>query len=65
MERQTDGVSDNPGREGGGESGGGAYRDKDQVKPKDQSGAFGHGGQHEIDYSGPDNPNATTGGDDA
>jgi hypothetical protein len=55
------------GRKGGGESGGGAYADPDQVKgdPK-ASGYFGHGGQSNNSYSGPgdagddtDNPNAT------
>ena len=61
-DRRKDGISDAPGRKGGGESGGGAYTDKDLVKPKRGKSSFlGHGGQREIDYHGPDNPNATTG----
>lgn len=57
------------GRDGGGESGGGAYKDKDQVKgDPDNGGIMKHGGQSHIDYSGPvvddgkpANPNATAG----
>lgn len=60
---KRDGVSDIASRKGGGESGGGAYADKNLVKRKgEQSGFLGHGGQSEIDYHGPDNPNETTGG---
>ncbi len=51
------------GRKGGGESGGGAFKDKDQVKGDPDNDGFDHqhGGQSHIDYSGPDNPNATAG----
>lgn len=46
-------------KRGSGESDGGAYPNPhtgsdDETSPK-------HGGQSEIDYSGPDNDNATTG----
>ena len=42
------------GRSGGGESGGGAFKDPDQVKgdPK-ATGFMGHGGQSNNAYSGP------------
>ena len=58
------------GRAGGGESGGGAFKDKGQVKgDPGNTGFMAHGGQSNIDYSGPindddtpSNPNATTGG---
>lgn len=57
------------GRSGGGESGGGAFKDKGQVKgDPGNTGFMAHGGQSNIDYSGPIddddkpvNPNATTG----
>lgn len=70
-DKATDGAADDveTGRTGGGESGGGAYKDKDQVKgDPDNSGFMKHGGQSHIDYSGPidddgkpANPNATAG----
>lgn len=67
-EGQTDGVSDAPAKQGGGESGGGAYPNPQSGKAKGTGGFFGHGGQTEIDYSGTggkadpdtDNPNAVT-----
>ncbi len=57
------------GRAGAGESGGGAYKDKKQVKgDPGNTGFMAHGGQSHIDYSGPvdddekpANPNATAG----
>ncbi len=49
---------------GGGESGGGAYPSPHSGKKPEGGGFLGHGGQTEIDYSGPDNPNATTKGED-
>lgn len=57
------------GRAGGGESGGGAYKDKGLVKgDPGNSGFMQHGGQSNIDYSGPADddgkpasPNAPTG----
>lgn len=53
----ADGVSDaKPGSAG--ESAGGAYPNPHTGKDGDQ---YGHGGQSEIDYHGPDNANATTG----
>ncbi|TPG18781.1 hypothetical protein EAH87_11990 [Sphingomonas koreensis] len=62
-----DGVSkpEAGGRTGGGESGGGALKDPDQVAPK--RGPRGRGGQRENRYYGPgdadagdDNPNAVS-----
>ena len=68
--RRDDGVSESEagGRTGGGESGGGAYADPEQVKGDPDQGILGrHGGQSNIAYHGPgdaedggDNPNATT-----
>ena len=65
-----DGVSESEagGRKGGGESGGGAYVDPEQVKGDDDHGVGSrHGGQSNMAYHGPsdaehgdDNPNATT-----
>ena len=57
------------GRKGSGESGGGAFKDKKLVKgDPGNTGFMAHGGQSNIDYSGPidddgkpANPNATTG----
>ena len=57
------------GRLGGGESGGGAFKDKNLVKgDPGNTGFMAHGGQSNMDYSGPiddagkpANPNATTG----
>ena len=50
---------------GGGESGGGSYPNPHTGQKPTSGGVMGHGGQSEIDYSGPDNPNATTHGEDA
>jgi len=68
--RHGDGVSEVEagGRTGGGESGGGAYTDPEQVKGDPEQGILGrHGGQSNIAYHGPgdaedggNNPNATT-----
>ena len=65
-----DGVSEPEagGRTGGGESGGGAYVDPEQVKGDEDLGIGSrHGGQSNMAYLGPgdaevggDNPNATT-----
>jgi hypothetical protein len=59
----ADGVSEQPGAETkGGESQGGAYPNPHNGKEGEGSfgGFMGHGGQSEIGYEGPDNPNATT-----
>jgi hypothetical protein len=48
----------------GGESGGGAYPNPHRGKKPKDDGFMGHGGQSEIDYSGPDNPNSSTRGED-
>ncbi len=49
-----DGVNDTPGKKAGGsESEGGAYPNPHTGKKGDNSGFLGHGGQTEIDYSGP------------
>ncbi len=65
---RDDGVSkvDAGGRTGGGESGGGAYKDKDQVtgNPKAQ-GFMGHGGQSKIAYHGPGDKNDGGGNENA
>jgi len=61
----NDGAS---GREGAGESGGGAYKDKEQVRgDPNNTGFMAHGGQSNIEYSGPiddngkpANPNSPT-----
>ena len=58
------------GRSGSGESGGGAFKDKDLVEgDPGNTGFMAHGGQSNIAYSGPidddgnpANPNAPTGG---
>ena len=51
----------NPKQKGAGESQGGAYPNPHSNKPG--KGGFdsflGHGGQSDMAYSGPDNPNAT------
>jgi hypothetical protein len=47
-----DGVGDAPAKQGGGESGGGAYPNAKGPDTKKESGFFGHGGQTDIDYSG-------------
>lgn len=46
-----------------GESAGGAYPNPQDGKDEKQDGVLGHGGQTEIDYSGPDHAraNAATG----
>jgi hypothetical protein len=51
-----------PKAEGAGESQGGAYPNPHSGKdPKGGPDTFlGHGGQTDIGYEGPDNPNATT-----
>lgn len=61
------------GSTGGGESGGGAYPNAREGEGESKGGGFmGHGGQTDIDYSGPeqlgdedvsgqDNPNGVTG----
>jgi hypothetical protein len=51
-----------PKEQGTGESQGGAYPNPHSGKrPKGAADTFlGHGGQTEIAYQGPDNPNATT-----
>jgi hypothetical protein len=53
---------DNPKQQGAGESQGGAYPNPHRGKePEGGPDTFlGHGGQTDIDYEGPDNPNATT-----
>ena len=48
----NDPVSDGPGKDAGGESGGGAYPNPHSGKSGDNSGFMGHGGQTHIDYSG-------------
>ncbi|MCU6455696.1 hypothetical protein LPN01_16575 [Sphingomonas sp. A2-49] len=51
-----DGVGDAPAKQGGGESGGGAYPNPHTGKGKqdDVGGGFtGHGGQSHVAYSGP------------
>ena len=58
------GVADPDKGAGGGESGGGAYPNPHRDQKPEGGGFMGHGGQSEIDYSGPDNPNATTEDDD-
>ncbi len=65
---RPDGVSDTPAKDAGGESGGGAYPNPQTGKKPKSDDIMGHGGQTEIDYSGPggngdggDNPNAATG----
>ena len=67
---RSDGVSESEagGRTGGGESGGGAYVDPEQVKGDGDHGVGSrYGGQSNMAYHGPgdaedgdDNPNATT-----
>ena len=68
---KPDGVSGSPetgeagaihGRQGGGESGGGAYPNPHSGKGASGSALSDHGGQSEIAYYGGDNPNATTTG---
>ncbi|MDP1027276.1 hypothetical protein Q5H91_08635 [Sphingomonas sp. KR1UV-12] len=49
----SDGVSDAPAKQGGGESGGGAYPNPQTGKTPEGGGFMGHGGQTDIDYSGP------------
>lgn len=51
-----------PKRKGAGESQGGAYPNPHAGKRKQGAaeGFLGHGGQSDIGYEGPDNPNATT-----
>lgn len=65
---RPDGISDTPAKDAAGESGGGAYLNPQTGKKPTSSDVMGHGGQTEIDYSGPggngdggDNPNAATG----
>ncbi len=48
-----DGVQDAPAKQGGGESGGGAYPNPQTGKTPENDGFMGHGGQTDIDYSGP------------
>jgi hypothetical protein len=48
----------------GGESGGGAYPNPHSGKKPQGGGIMGHGGQTEIDYSGPDNANSPTRNED-
>ena len=49
------------GREGGGDSGGGAYPNPHTGKEgSDSEGYMGHGGQTGMAYEGPSNPNAPT-----
>ena len=48
-------------RNAGGESGGRAYPNPHTGKDKKQSVFFGHGGQTEIDYSGPGGGEGDTG----
>jgi hypothetical protein len=51
----------NPKEQGTGESQGGAYPNPHSGKePKGGDTFLGHGGQTEIAYHGPENPNATT-----
>lgn len=65
-----DGVENPNGQTGEGQSNGGAYPNAKGPETKKTGGFFGHGGQTDIDYSGPgakgdedaDNPNAVTGG---
>ena len=64
MRRDTDMRAADGRKGGGGESGGGAYPNPHSGKKPEGGGFMGHGGQSEIDYSGPDNPNATTNGAD-
>ena len=62
------GVDDAGGRRGKGESGGGAYKDPEEVPVRpDERGFMGHGGQGDMSYrgagdraDGDDNPNAVT-----
>ena len=49
---------------GGGESGGGSYPNPHTGKKPEGGGFMGHGGQTEIDYSGPANPNSPTTNED-
>ena len=70
MADKQDGVNDTPGKTaGGGESEGGAYPNPHEEQAKKTGGFFGHGGQTEIDYSGPEmegsegNENAVTEGE--
>ena len=53
------------GAQTGGESGGGAYPNPHRGKAPHGGGVMGHGGQSEIDYSGPANPNSATRNEDA
>lgn len=51
-----DGVGDAPAKQGGGESGGGAYPNPHTGKGKQEDvggGFLGHGGQSHVAYSGP------------
>ncbi|MFS0773498.1 hypothetical protein [Sphingomonas sp. 1P08PE] len=48
-----DGVGDAPAKHGGGESGGGTYPNPQTGKKPTSQEFMGHGGQTEIDYSGP------------
>jgi hypothetical protein len=49
------------GREGGGDSGGGAYPNPHTGKGgSDREGYMGHGGQTGMPYEGPSNPNSPT-----
>jgi hypothetical protein len=54
----TDGVDkrEASGRTGGGESGGGAYKDDQTASDGDFGGFMGHGGQSEITYHGSGKP---------
>lgn len=54
--RHEDGISDPHGREGSGESGGGAYPNPhDSTRSRNKFGSFlGRGGQTEPDYFGPE-----------
>jgi len=65
---RPDGISDTPAKDAAGESGGGAYPNPQTGKKPTSGDVMGHGGQTEIDYSGPggngdggDNTNAATG----
>ncbi|MBJ6122182.1 hypothetical protein [Sphingomonas mollis] len=67
---RPDGIEDAPAKGAGGESGGGAYPNPQTGKKEKNEGFLKHGGQTEMDYSGPGgenddktgNPNAVTGG---
>ncbi|GGB23898.1 hypothetical protein GCM10011380_11970 [Sphingomonas metalli] len=61
-----DGVNDPHGKQGGGESAGGAYPNPQTGKAEKNDGFMSHGGQTEIDYSGSKGGegNAVTEGED-